>query len=74
MSVDVRFVVDSVALGHIFLFRVSLLPFSPVFIIPSVLRIYFHQHVALNMTDGRNPLNLQTSNAHLEVGEHWVGM
>ena len=34
--------------------RVGLLPVSPVITIPSLLRTYFHLHVALTRTNGRN--------------------
>ena len=51
-SMHVRFVVDRVALGQVFL---PVIRFSLVSIIPSVLHTFFHLHVALTRrTNGRS--------------------
>jgi hypothetical protein len=51
-SVHVRFVMDKVALGQVFL---PVLRFPPVSVIPSVFHIHFHLHVALTRrTNGRS--------------------
>ena len=56
---NVRFVVDKVAVGQIFL---PVLLFPPDSIIPPVLHTHLYQHVALNQKDKRTkPGNLQKS-------------
>jgi hypothetical protein len=68
--VRVGFVVDAMVLGHVF-FRVHL--FSPVCIIPPMLRTHLHAHVALNQKDKRaKPGNLPRSNALFSVGDNYV--
>jgi len=65
----VRFVVDRVALGQVFL--LSLL-FPPVISIPPGLHTHIHLHAAL--TEGQTGDAWESSNINVvsEIGEHWV--
>lgn len=67
--VHMRFVVDIVARGQIFL---PVLLFSPVGVLPPMLHNY-HLHVSLaRRTNERNLGTPQKSNALSEIGKHWT--
>jgi hypothetical protein len=69
-TVHVRYVVDKVALGRVFL---RVLRFLPVTVIPPVLHTHLHLHVALTtQTKGRMPGNLQRTSVLLEIGKHRI--
>jgi hypothetical protein len=69
-TVNVRYVVDKVAFGRVFL---RVLRFLPVTVISPVLHSHLHLRVALTtQTKGRIPGNLQRSSVLLEIGKHRI--
>jgi hypothetical protein len=65
----VKFVVDKLALGQVF---ILVLLFSPVSIIPPMLLTHLHLHVALTRRTIGRGLRTLISNALSEFGEHWT--
>jgi len=66
----VTFVVDTVALGQVF---IPVLRFPPVSIIPSVLHTRLHVHVAVTRrTNMRSLGTFQNSSAVSAMGERWI--
>jgi hypothetical protein len=69
-TVHMRYVVDKVGLGRVFLRVLRLLP---VTVIPPKLNIHRHLHVALTtQTKRRMPGKLPRSSALLEIGKHRI--
>jgi hypothetical protein len=70
MSDHVRFVVNKVTLGQVFLWG---LRFSPVTTIPPMLRTHLRLHAGLTIrTNGRSVAAIQKSNKVSEIGELWI--
>jgi hypothetical protein len=67
--VHVRFVVDKVTLGHVFL---RLLRFSPVSIIPPLLRTLFIYTLLLSEGQTGEAWERSEKQSYSEIGEHWI--